>query len=118
VPGTDDRRYEDRREEDVRLAAMLEELSHNFAPSDHSHKEINRLIEVLEGKPHYMPSGRTNYEGGLINEVAQLTESMRKGGLLVNLPRWTKVLGFFLVLFQIILTVILITAAIDGAAIG
>jgi hypothetical protein len=70
----------------MRLAEMLSEMADGFAPRDHSHDEISRLIEVLEGKAAIMPSGLIVREGGLISEVSNLTSTMRNGGLRIKLP--------------------------------
>lgn len=94
---TDERRQDDRRSEDVRLAEEIAELHalldaereharERYADADHGHREIYRLIEVLEGRATMMPSGRTMYEGGLINEVAQLTKKLSNGGIRIKIP--------------------------------
>lgn len=81
---TDERRHDDRRTEDMRLAEAVSAA--NYANADHSHDEIIRLIEVLEGKAHLMPSGLVMREGGLISEVAALTKRLSNGGINVKLP--------------------------------
>ncbi len=94
---TDERRQDDRRSEDVRLAEEIAELhalleterqhaKERFAGADHDHPEIYRLIRVLEGETVTMPSGRIHYEGGLISEVAQLTKKLSNGGIRIKVP--------------------------------
>lgn len=53
---------------------------------NHKHIEIDRLINVLEGTPRVMPSGRIEYTGGLISEVQAITKAMGNGGVKVKLP--------------------------------
>jgi len=101
---TDERRHEDRREEDVRLAEAVESfegvldarlaaewesaqsIHENLAPKNHEHLEVTRLIDVLEGSPRKMPSGEIVREGGLIAEVSELNRSMRNGGVKIKVP--------------------------------
>lgn len=119
---TDERRHEDRREEDVRLADELHALleaerernGEHFAPIDHGHREIYRLIEVLEGKATMMPSGRTIYEGGLINEVAHLTKAMTNGGFKIKIP----IMGWIAIIAAIIAGAFNVWAALVAGVIG
>lgn len=116
----EERRSEDRREEDVRLAEdvrkmLAEERKKNgerFAERDHVHQEVYRLIEVLEGKSTMMPSGRTVYEGGLISEVAQLSKAMANGGLRIKIP----VMGWIAIIVAIIAGVFNVWAALVASA--
>lgn len=120
-----ERRSEDRRDDDVRLAEEVAELrtlleeerEHNgdrFAASDHGHREIYRLIEVLEGKATMMPSGRTLYEGGLISEVHELTKAMRNGGFKIKIP----VMGWVAIVAAIIAGAFQVWSALVAGGVG
>ena len=103
----DERRIDDRRDEDVRLAEALGELQAHldariasereraeaihaeFASKEvqaHLEQSITRLVAVLEGEQRIMPSGSVTRTGGLINEVAQLTKKLSNGGIKIKIP--------------------------------
>jgi len=93
-----DRRESDRRIEDMRLAEAVARIEDTITSElirseavhaelqNHKHIEIDRLINVLEGTPRVMPSGRIEYTGGLISEVQAITKAMGNGGVKVKLP--------------------------------
>ena len=103
----DERRHEDRRDEDVRLAEAINDLQGylderftlEWEKADRIHAEfatkksqihleqaITRLVGVLEGEQKIMPSGLVTRTGGLIEEVANLTRKLSNGGIKIRIP--------------------------------
>lgn len=103
----EERRHDDRRSEDVRLAEAVSELQlhlderfalewekadkvhDGFATKEsqaHLEQAITRLVAVLEGEQRIMPSGTVTRTGGLISEVENLTKKLSNGGIKIKIP--------------------------------
>ena len=72
--------------EDTITSELIRSEAVHAELQNHKHIEIDRLINVLEGTPRVMPSGRIEYTGGLISEVQAITKAMGNGGVKVKLP--------------------------------
>lgn len=128
---TDERRQEDRRGEDVRLAeevAKLEDsiqsivsariseeweraeaIHDQFSYKGHEHVEVTRLINILEGKPRQMPSGEIKREGGVLKELQTVTKAMSNGGVKIRIPSavwWAIVVAIVTGLFNLVVALI------------
>ena len=87
-----DERIDKRIAEEWQRANSIHE---QFAYKGHEHVEVSRLINVLEGTPRQMPSGETVRDGGVLNEIQTLTETISQNGVKIKIPPgvWAAIWG-------------------------
>lgn len=107
----DERRSDDRREEDMRLATALEEFSVGFAGINHHHDQLDAIVDLIVGTEGDILTGVVPAKG-MAPKVDEMYQQFANGGMAVKLPAWSKLLGVILVVFQILLTTVLIVQAV------
>ena len=108
----DERREQDRRDEDVRLAEAVQRLEtrHERFYEEfvaHTHPELDQIVTLLVGTEGDLLAGEEPHPGliknveGLAADMKYIKAQTENGGLKVNLPMWSKIAALALTVVNI-----------------